>query len=189
MFDKSPFSRSSPHQTSFNPPPSDDEDLDGTPFDPSLRLRTVTTAHSAIAESIANEARQDAARQKRRRLFGTLKRQGSRATKTRSGTSPSNGTFSRKSSWAGNKEQPEDDGIPLQVMTRDGASETGRVSFRQDGKSVTIAESSSSFAGTSTAAQVETSPTSDGKKKSAKAQGKQRTIYVNLVSAVKRAPM
>jgi hypothetical protein len=202
MFDKSPFSRSPTHQSSSSSTPFPNEDIDGTPFDPSLRLRTVTTAHSAITESIANEARQDAARQKRRRLFGTLKRRGSRATKTRSGTLlPITGTFSRKSSWGGGsrgssgggikEEELGDDNIPLQVITRDGPSEMGRVTFKQqDGGSVTIPESSSSslVAGTSTAALLDTSlsPSSSTSatkkdKKSVKAQGKQRTIYINLV--------
>ncbi len=181
MFDKSPFTRSSPHQSPSTPSPFEDEDERGVSFDPSLLLRTVTTAHSAITESIANEARHDAARRKRRKLFGTLKRKGSRATKTLSASSPA-GTFSRKSSWGQNKEQPEEDGIPLQVMTRDGASDTGMVSDPQDRGSVTIAESSS-VAGGSSSPLTEKSPSSGWrKKKSAKAQGKQRSIYVNLVS-------
>jgi phospholipid-translocating ATPase len=42
-------------------------------IDPNLRLRTVRTAASTIAESIRSEQRMDRRRAKRRRLWGSLK--------------------------------------------------------------------------------------------------------------------
>lgn len=48
-------------------------DVDEEPVDDALRLRTVMTAASTIAESIRSEQRMEQRRTKRRRLWGTNK--------------------------------------------------------------------------------------------------------------------
>lgn len=57
-----------------NTSPIDHEgDEENDQIDPELRLRTVRTASSAIAESIRSELRRERQRAKRRRLWGSLK--------------------------------------------------------------------------------------------------------------------
>ena len=73
-------SRSQSHQTNLTSPDYHDEEQDVfDPFsiDPNLRLRTVKTAHSVIAESIRSERDADE-RKKRRKLFSTRRKKGER---------------------------------------------------------------------------------------------------------------
>lgn len=51
----------------------DDEVDDDDQVDPELRLRTVRTATSAIAESIRSEQRMERRKARRRRIWGSLK--------------------------------------------------------------------------------------------------------------------
>ncbi|WWD18543.1 hypothetical protein CI109_102996 [Kwoniella shandongensis] len=65
-----------PSQSYFNPESDDDDVFDPQSIDPELRLRTVRTAHSVIAESIRTEEHAEK-RAKRRRLFRNMTRKAS----------------------------------------------------------------------------------------------------------------
>jgi phospholipid-translocating ATPase len=56
-----------------NQTPEDDEVDEDDQVDPELRLRTVRTATSAIAESIRSEQRMERRKARRRRIWGSLK--------------------------------------------------------------------------------------------------------------------
>lgn len=56
-----------------NQAPEDDEVDEDDQVDPELRLRTVRTATSAIAESIRSEQRMERRKARRRRIWGSLK--------------------------------------------------------------------------------------------------------------------
>jgi phospholipid-translocating ATPase len=62
---------------------SDTEDELDERVDPELRLRTVRTAHSAIAESIRSEQRMERRKTRRRRRFFQLKKKPSQASVTK----------------------------------------------------------------------------------------------------------
>jgi phospholipid-translocating ATPase len=64
------FRRNQAHHASSADNEIDEED---DQIDPELRLRTVRTASSAIAESIRSEQRRERLRAKRKRLWGSLK--------------------------------------------------------------------------------------------------------------------
>ncbi|CAG7850226.1 Putative phospholipid-transporting ATPase C24B11.12c [Serendipita indica DSM 11827] len=66
------FRRANSQQPHRDHGPDDDTD-DDDQVDPELRLRTVRTAASTIAESIRSEQRMERRRAKRRRLWGSLK--------------------------------------------------------------------------------------------------------------------
>ncbi|KAK8858644.1 hypothetical protein IAR55_002873 [Kwoniella newhampshirensis] len=65
-----------PSQSYFNPDSDDEDVFDPQSIDPELRLRTVRTAHSVIAESIRAEDHAEK-RAKRRRLFRNMTRKAS----------------------------------------------------------------------------------------------------------------
>ncbi|WWC62655.1 uncharacterized protein I303_105252 [Kwoniella dejecticola CBS 10117] len=68
-----------PAQSYLNVDDTDDDVFDPQSIDPELRLRTVRTAHSVLAESIKSEALAEK-RAKRRRLFRSMRRKVSAST-------------------------------------------------------------------------------------------------------------
>jgi hypothetical protein len=75
----------------------------------------------------------------------------------------------------------EEDGIPLQVLPQDGLGVPSQVSVGADGMALASSSGSMALASDSGTDRVDEKP-----KKSAKAQGKERTIYVNMVSLAGR---
>lgn len=94
-------------RSSFEHQGTDDESLDvfdPMSIDPDLRLRTVKTAHSVLAESIRSEALAEK-REKRRRLFRSMKRKASdigKGTLKRKGPAGDNGKPDSGKTEAGN---------------------------------------------------------------------------------------
>ncbi len=158
--------------------------------DPSFRLRRVTTAHSAIVESIANDARQEE-RRKRRKLFGTLRRKGSKAEKlgeSSSGVSLASrkGSWGRKGSSTSVREAKGDDEIPLQVLTlpRDGPQSTTTLGSHSRFGSEAGLHSGAGTSATTPLVGGDGARPDVGLKKRQKGKkvGKPRTIYVNMVT-------
>ncbi|WVO18977.1 uncharacterized protein IAS62_000253 [Cryptococcus decagattii] len=119
-------------------------------IDPDLRLRTVKTAHSVLAESIRSEALAEK-REKRRRLFRSMKRKASGIGK---------GTLKRKSP-AGDNGKP--DSVETEGFNKDAIS-TGSLPSQPP----PISSSEHHFEKTK------------GKAKNRKAEFPRRTVYVNI---------
>lgn len=139
--------------SSFEHQGTDDENLDffdPMSIDPDLRLRTVKTAHSVLAESIRSEALAEK-REKRRRLFRSMKRKASGIGK---------GTLKRK--WpAGDNGKP--DSVETEGFNKDAIS-TGSLPSQPP----PISSSEHHFEKTK------------GKAKNRKAEFPRRTVYVNI---------
>lgn len=139
--------------SSFEYQGTDDENLDffdPMSIDPDLRLRTVKTAHSVLAESIRSEALAEK-REKRRRLFRSMKRKASGIGK---------GTLKRKSP-AGDNGKP--DSVETEGFNKDAIS-TGSLPSQPP----PISSSEHHFEKTK------------GKAKNRKAEFPRRTVYVNI---------
>ncbi|OWZ64894.1 hypothetical protein AYX14_06362 [Cryptococcus neoformans] len=139
-------------RSSFEHQGTDDESLDvfdPMSIDPDLRLRTVKTAHSVLAESIRSEALAEK-REKRRRLFRSMKRKASGIGK---------GTLKRK--WPADDNGKSDSG---EAANTDVTSTTGSLAPQPPPNTPPEHHSEKT----------------KGKAKNGKAELPRRTVYVNI---------
>lgn len=139
-------------RSSFEHQGTDDESLDvfdPMSIDPDLRLRTVKTAHSVLAESIRSEALAEK-REKRRRLFRSMKRKASGIGK---------GTLKRK--WPADDNGKSDSG---EAANTDVTSTTGSLAPQPPPNTP----------------PEHYSEKTKGKAKNGKAELPRRTVYVNI---------
>ncbi|WWC70833.1 uncharacterized protein I206_104785 [Kwoniella pini CBS 10737] len=168
-----------PAQSYLNVDDSDDDVFDPRSIDPELRLRTVRTAHSVLAESIKSEAMAEK-RAKRRRLFRSMRRKVSSSTGSSKKASKKRDTLAEEHDELGSEVGGDKSrrGTMTTVHTQPD-SEFGSTSTQTSPRKISDASTVTPSETSSAHPKISLSDRLQGKGKS-KTPIPRRTIYVNI---------